>query len=132
VVRLRVIGGTITIDDHVPATRAECIEGPRPCPHVKCRHHLWRVESDEQPGRRWPGYTPPAELRPVWLDWPLPPSCSLDEAERSSASGEEMPVADVARNMDVRETQTHGVLKRARRKLRELGNDAADLLPGDD
>lgn len=23
-----------------PATRAECIDGPRPCPHVACRYHL--------------------------------------------------------------------------------------------
>lgn len=25
----------------LPLTRAECIDGPRPCPHVTCRHHLW-------------------------------------------------------------------------------------------
>lgn len=23
-----------------PATRGDCIDGPRPCPHVTCRHHI--------------------------------------------------------------------------------------------
>lgn len=23
-----------------PATRAECINGPRPCPHLRCKYHL--------------------------------------------------------------------------------------------
>ena len=26
----------------IPATRAECINGPRPCPHETCRYHLTR------------------------------------------------------------------------------------------
>lgn len=26
---------------HLPLTRAECIGGPRPCPFVSCRHHLY-------------------------------------------------------------------------------------------
>lgn len=27
--------------DHArPRTRADCIDGPRPCPYVSCRHHL--------------------------------------------------------------------------------------------
>ena len=25
-----------------PATRAACEKGPRPCPHLRCRHHLGR------------------------------------------------------------------------------------------
>lgn len=25
----------------LPTTRAECIDGPRPCPHVTCRYHIW-------------------------------------------------------------------------------------------
>lgn len=24
----------------MPRTRAECVSGPRPCPHVRCRFHL--------------------------------------------------------------------------------------------
>ena len=26
--------------DRMPRTRGECIDGPRPCPWTKCRHHL--------------------------------------------------------------------------------------------
>jgi hypothetical protein len=28
------------IKTSLPKTRGECIDGPRPCPHVRCRHHL--------------------------------------------------------------------------------------------
>src|ERR1700712_3156790 len=28
-------------DYYKPATRAECAEGPRPCPYVSCKHHLF-------------------------------------------------------------------------------------------
>jgi hypothetical protein len=24
----------------LPKTRAECLNGPRPCPHVRCKYHL--------------------------------------------------------------------------------------------
>lgn len=24
-----------------PRTRGECIDGPRPCPHLNCKYHLW-------------------------------------------------------------------------------------------
>src|SRR3954447_3808561 len=28
-------------DHEKPRTRAECAEGPRPCPYVSCKHHLF-------------------------------------------------------------------------------------------
>src|SRR5262249_10856927 len=28
-------------DYYKPRTRAECIDGPRPCPYVSCQHHLY-------------------------------------------------------------------------------------------
>ena len=28
-------------DYYKPKTRAECVEGPRPCPYVSCKHHLF-------------------------------------------------------------------------------------------
>ncbi len=39
---LDAITGPLSYDaeDCMPATRGECIDGPRPCPHVSCRHHL--------------------------------------------------------------------------------------------
>jgi hypothetical protein len=32
-----------------PRTRAECVSGPRPCPFVSCRHHLY-LEVDQRNG----------------------------------------------------------------------------------
>lgn len=32
-----------------PKTRGECKDGPRPCPWVGCRHHLWSDEHDGEP-----------------------------------------------------------------------------------
>ncbi|WP_245677718.1 sigma factor-like helix-turn-helix DNA-binding protein [Chondromyces crocatus] len=28
-------------DYYKPRTRAECVDGPRPCPYVSCKHHLY-------------------------------------------------------------------------------------------
>ena len=36
-----------------PTTRADCVDGPRPCKWVSCRYHLWSTEGTERPGRRW-------------------------------------------------------------------------------
>ena len=34
----------------LPRTRADCLDGPRPCPHYACRHHLWMIcRGDELP-----------------------------------------------------------------------------------
>jgi hypothetical protein len=34
------------IEEMRPKTRADCVDGPRPCPWVSCRYHLWlNVES---------------------------------------------------------------------------------------
>ena len=54
-----------------PRTRAECKNGPRPCPWFGCRYHLG-LTVDEATGRvslTWPG---------VELD-EVPHSCALDE-----------------------------------------------------
>lgn len=55
-----------------PQTRGECIDGPRPCPHVGCRHHLYLEVLDTgtitfAAPRREP--------------WDFAPSCSLDLAD---------------------------------------------------
>ncbi len=85
IVRLRVIGGTIKLRDDVPASRAACPKqfdpatGQRICGHVRCEWHLWMIDGRDRPGRRHPGRRlPSSEVRPVWLEWPLPPSCGAD------------------------------------------------------
>lgn len=47
----------------VPKIRAECVDGPRPCPHTTCRHHL------------------AMEIKP-WRRTEQDESCALDVADR--------------------------------------------------
>lgn len=35
-----------------PKSRAECVDGPRPCRWTDCRQHLWALDGDDRPGRR--------------------------------------------------------------------------------
>lgn len=94
VVRLRVIGGeTIEIREGVPASREECRTGPRPCPYVRCKWHLWRIDSADRAGKPHNGMRAGTTLRPAWLEWPLPPSCAADYFDRGESSSSEIATA---------------------------------------
>jgi hypothetical protein len=56
-----------------PVTRAECAEGPRPCPHVSCRHHLY-LDVNPSTGTIKLNF-PDLEV------WELAFSCALDVAD---------------------------------------------------
>lgn len=70
-----------------PRTRGECIDGPRPCPWVSCRYHLY---VDAQPSGtlklNFPGVSPDALDR-------LHDSCALDVADRGHSTLEVVAVA---------------------------------------
>ena len=65
-----------------PRTRGECVDGPRPCPWVSCRHHL----ATEALRLRWtPKYglshqPPPGRVAAALGD--LAETCSLDVADQ--------------------------------------------------
>lgn len=69
------------IDHERPRTRAECADGPRPCPYVSCQYHL---------------FLDVAENGNIKLNFPdiepdqLAHSCSLDVADRGGATLEEV------------------------------------------
>lgn len=67
-----------------PKTRAECINGERPCPWVGCKHHLY-LTVDEKTGAITENF-PDVEV------WDLKTSCSLDVAddERDGLSLEDL------------------------------------------
>lgn len=69
----------------VPASRDDCRHGERPCPYVRCKHHLWRLDPQPRSGRLRPGQTErpmtPTTLMPRWLEYPTPPCCELDITE---------------------------------------------------
>ena len=122
-VRLRVIGGSVDLRNDVPKTRAEC-PTKRPCGHVRCRWHMW-LEIDD--GRPWHGtrYT----LRPVWWEWPLPPSCGLDLVERTrELEHRGMTSEEIARVMGKHTTLVQRRIREALRRLKEMGFDIRDLL----
>jgi hypothetical protein len=75
-------------DQERPATRADCASGPRPCPHVSCKHHLYL---DVSPG------TGTIKINfPDIEVWEMAVSCALDIAGdgglRLEAIGELMNV----------------------------------------
>ncbi len=68
----RHIGRAASADHPRPATRADCRTGPRPCPYVGCRHHLYlETKPTGAITVSWPHLEP----------WEIPETCALDVAE---------------------------------------------------
>lgn len=65
-----------------PITRGDCKDGPRPCPWVSCRHHLYIDGVNEAGVLRLPF----PDLEP----WQLKETCSLDIADRGGATLEQV------------------------------------------
>lgn len=100
----------------VPATRGDCRGGERPCRYVRCRYHLYIIESEDRPGRRQGGVAPEVTLRPGWLESPIAESCALDLAEQHEQSVEEIAVI-----MKVTPRRIQQILQGALDRLREAG-----------
>jgi len=65
-----------------PRTRAECADGPRPCPFVSCKHHLF-VDVSARTGA--------IKLNFPDLDvWEMNESCALDVADRGGTTLEDV------------------------------------------
>ena len=65
-----------------PVERASCADGPRPCPHVSCRHHLYLDVSPK---------TGAIKLNFPDLEvWELAVSCALDVADQGGTTLEEV------------------------------------------
>ncbi|MBK6461936.1 MAG: hypothetical protein IPF92_13105 [Myxococcales bacterium] len=90
-VRLRVLndepaaaddpGDLEPLDVQRPRTRGECSTGPRPCPWVSCRHHLF---AEVERG------TIRANVHVAPEDMAAGQSCALDVAERGELTLEEI------------------------------------------
>src|SRR4030095_8946302 len=69
-------------DYEKPRARAECAEGPRPCPYVSCKHHLY-IDVSGRPGA--------IKLNSPDLEvWDLGESCALDVADRGGTTLEDV------------------------------------------
>jgi DNA-binding XRE family transcriptional regulator len=69
-----------------PVTRADCVDGPRPCPWAGCRHHLFAT------------ILPSGAIKPdhPGLEvWEMEASCSLDLADQHSDGMEADEIAEL-------------------------------------
>jgi hypothetical protein len=65
-----------------PENRAECAEGPRPCPFVSCKHHLF-IDVSPKTGAIKLNF-PDLEV------WDMGESCALDVADRGGTTLEDV------------------------------------------
>jgi hypothetical protein len=140
-------GRMMYLDDAVPDTRADC-PTQKPCPHVRCRHHLWRVDIESRAGR--PGLSsvprdaqgrtlkvegcagterPGTTLEARWLETPVPPSCALDESSRGPLSNEEVGDRYV-RHRTLAARDINRALAKAIEVAEGMGMSSEDLLRG--
>lgn len=91
----------------VPHTRGDCPK-VRPCPHVKCRYHLWLVEGESMPGRRREFAAPASDFHP-WSNV----TCALDVAESKATPTE------VAQMLGMSDRQVRRIIERALAKLKD-------------
>ena len=69
-------------DYYKPKQRAECAEGPRPCPYVSCKHHLF-IDVSPRTGAIKLNF-PDLEV------WEIGESCALDVADRGGTTLEDV------------------------------------------
>lgn len=65
-----------------PRTREECLDGPRPCPFVSCKHHLY-IDVSPRTGAIKLNF-PDLEV------WDMGESCALDVADRGGTTLEDV------------------------------------------
>lgn len=133
-----------------PTKRADCPVG-KPCPHIRCSHHIWRIDGGEdgsragRPGlssvpRDAMGLTLKASgdlggeragttLEARWLEYPVPPSCALDLADRGPMTNTQMGSA-LGRHRTLPARILRRALGRAIENAEGMGMSRDDLLKG--
>jgi hypothetical protein len=92
-----------------PRTRSECADGPRPCPFVSCKHHLF-IDVSPRTGAIKLNF-PDLEV------WELTESCALDVADRGGTTLE-----DVGAIMNLTRERIRQVEVKALAKLEALSD----------
>jgi DNA-directed RNA polymerase sigma subunit (sigma70/sigma32) len=110
---------SLEVEEIRPKARMECLEAPRPCPHVSCRHHLYLDVSSK---------TGAIKLNFPDLEvWELPISCALDVADDGGRTLEDIgEIMNLTRER-IRQLELKALSKleavRDMRVLRELAGD---------
>jgi hypothetical protein len=99
-----------TVDSSRPRTRADCLNGPRPCLFVSCKHNLY-LDVNPETGSIKLNF-PDKEI------WELEHTCALDVAEKGGITLEEVgEIMNLTRER-IRQVETRGLAK-----LREATED---------
>ena len=99
-----------SVESMRPRTRADCINGPRPCLFVSCKHNLY-LDVNPETGSIKLNF-PDKEI------WELEHTCALDVAEKGGITLEEVgEIMNLTRER-IRQVETKGLAK-----LREATED---------
>ena len=91
------------IDRQRPRTRADCMNGPRPCLFVSCKHNLY-LDVNPETGSIKLNF-PDKEI------WELEYTCALDVAEKGGITLEEVgEIMNLTRER-IRQVETRGLMK---------------------
>ena len=93
-----------------PKMRSECIDGPRPCPFVSCKYHLY-IDVNPNTGSIKINF-PDQEV------WEIKQSCALDVAQQGGITLEEVgEILNLTRER-IRQVEVRGLAK-----LKEAGGE---------
>ena len=91
------------VDSQRPKTRADCVNGPRPCLFVSCKHNLY-LDVNPETGSIKLNF-PDKEI------WELEHTCALDVAEKGGITLEEVgEIMNLTRER-IRQVETRGLMK---------------------
>ncbi|MFY0523964.1 sigma factor-like helix-turn-helix DNA-binding protein [Archangium gephyra] len=91
------------VDSQRPKTRADCVNGPRPCLFVSCKHNLY-LDVNPETGSIKLNF-PDKEI------WELEHTCALDVAEKGGITLEEVGAIMNLTRERIRQVETRGLLK---------------------
>ncbi|MBX5483868.1 MAG: DNA-binding protein [Myxococcaceae bacterium] len=91
------------IDKVRPKTRADCVNGPRPCLFVSCKHNLY-LDVNPETGSIKLNF-PDKEI------WELEYTCALDVAEKGGITLEEVGAIMNLTRERIRQVETRGLMK---------------------
>ena len=86
-----------------PKNRAECLDGPRPCPFVSCAHHLY-LDVSPRTGAIKLNF-PDLEV------WEMTETCALDVADRGGTTLEEVGAIMNLTRERIRQVEVKGLAK---------------------
>jgi hypothetical protein len=91
------------VDVDKPKTRAECVNGERPCPFVSCKHHLY-LDVSARTGAIKLNF-PDLEV------WEMTETCALDVADRGGTTLEEVGAIMNLTRERIRQVEVKGLAK---------------------